>query len=177
MPQLAIPEDFKLGNYNYPFTITFKGSYSAKQKWVLINNLKNFFRHGNVFYTIEYHKKSDKKTPNYLSPHIHGLYMMKRQISQVSYNNICNNLKEIYGRSQFTLQQDEEEVFGWLNYCMKEVVSNEAHNLMPHKFYFTPEQDEDINQVIKQLMNIKFDKETPFKTMVIDEQEIEDHLI
>lgn len=127
---------------NFLFTITFDNFKSYKTKCKLINNLPLLFQQrlnldGELFYTIEYHKKSDKISNNYFRPHVHGVLYSRIKASRANLTNLTSDLKDKYGRIlQFALQEDQEEVIGWKNYCLKDVEANEKHTGMPHQFYF-----------------------------------------
>lgn len=127
---------------NYLFTITFDNFKSYKTKCKLINDLPLLFQRilnldGELFYTIEYHKKSDKVSNNYFRPHVHGILYSRCKASRANLNNLTSVLKDKYGRIlQFALQEDLDEVRGWKEYCLKDVEINEKHTAMPHQFYY-----------------------------------------
>lgn len=127
---------------NFLFTITFDNLKSYKSKSKLINNLYTFMnKHldidGELFYTIEYHKKSDKKTNNYTRPHVHGILFSRNHVKKSQLLNLTDDLKSTYGRIlQFALQEDQSEVDGWKQYCLKDVELNESYTKMPHAFLY-----------------------------------------
>lgn len=127
---------------NYLFTITFDNFKSFKTKTKLINNLYTFFNkhidiNGELLYTVEYHKKSDKKTNNYFRPHVHGILYSVNHIKKSQVICLVDDIKRTYGRIvQFALQEDLDEVNGWRIYMMKDVADNEQHTRLPHYFKY-----------------------------------------
>lgn len=127
---------------NYVFTITFDSLKSYKTKVKMIDNLYNLFSrhidaHAELFYTVEYHKKSDKKSNNYFRPHVHGILYSPNHLKLSSIRCLIDELKTSYGRMlQFSLQEDPDEVQGWKEYCLKDVDFNETYTKLPHKFIY-----------------------------------------
>lgn len=148
--------DLRYNAYNYIFTITFKGNYTVKEKFQLIDRLKGFFSRGRLIYTVEYHKKADKQTNNVCAPHIHGLLSCKRQIGKGKYENIQRNLLETYGRSQFFLQECKDEIDGWLEYCWKDVDMNDKNYEYNHSRIIDIDQENEDHcaKFVKKMMMI-----------------------
>lgn len=127
---------------NYIFTVTFDSFKSLKKKEVLIGKFYELVqryinKEGELFYTIEYHKKSDKKSNNYFRPHLHGIMKIDGVCPRYMLENLVSNIKEKYGKIiQFQLQEDLEEVEGWREYCMKDVVDNELKSRRSHQFTY-----------------------------------------
>lgn len=126
----------------YIFTVTFDSFKSLKKKEKLIEKFysivqKYINRNGELFYTIEYHKKSDKKSNNYFRPHLHGIMTVDGVAPRYMLENLVYEIKSKYGKIiQFQLQEDEEEVEGWRAYCMKDVADNELKSNKPHTFTY-----------------------------------------
>jgi len=129
--------------FNYLFTITFQSHYTISDKLKLIEHFKNIFLnhqiYGELEYSIEYHKKKNKSN-NLFAPHLHGILTMPKQLPKYKFLTITDYIKRRYGRSQFFLQQDEEEVLGYREYMFKDVQQNNDMYAISHYFQQTLER-------------------------------------
>lgn len=122
------------------FTITMANTISYKKKMNKISKLERFFKMfkyaSKGFYTIEYHKKKDKISSNYFRPHIHGILYTDKMV-EINRKYVVGKLEDFYGRTQFELQEDPEQIETWIEYIQKEVEENDI-NCMPikHKIPF-----------------------------------------
>lgn len=132
----------KIMVHHYLFTITFDNLKSIKTKTKLIDKLYSLFTFhidddAELYYTIEYHKKSDHKSNNYFRPHVHGVLYCLTPPKTSTLECLIDNIKSKYGKIlQFSLQEDIDEVKGWLDYCEKDVKQNEEHTNQPHSFIY-----------------------------------------
>lgn len=125
--------------YSYIFTITFKGAYIYKQKWKKCIKLYEYLNRyldvdGELAYSIEYHKRKLDGKDNFTAPHLHGVLTTMKRIVPGKLEFLTDQLKKDYGRTQFFIQEDKEELQGWKDYVMKDVVKNEEHTGLQHYF-------------------------------------------
>lgn len=146
------------------YTITFKGSYTADQKFKMIeaipmimNKWVNYRKNNSVIidYAIEYHKRSKTdRSPNPTAPHVHGV-MYCNTLCRTSAEEILKFFSTKYGRTQFFLQEDEVSQKKWIEYCRKDIVhNNTAYAPYEHwkqVVYTTPSTDNfwDVPDIIK----------------------------
>jgi len=133
MEKIKIEEGFEY----YCFTLTFAHAKAAL-KFKRINRLPSIIQRilnieTEVFYSIEYHKKADRKSNNYTRPHIHGILKASR-LSTAQHFDVETYFKFNWGITQFAIQEDLEEVTGWLQYISKDIEENDNHfnGLMKH---------------------------------------------
>jgi len=84
-----------------------------------------------LFYTIEYHKKKyGDKGNNVTRPHVHGVLTTNKVFGQGLHQSIVDYFNRKFGRTEFYLQEDKEEVEGWKEYCGKDVnINNEMYDV------------------------------------------------
>jgi hypothetical protein len=113
------------------FTITFKGNFTCKQKFKMIENFPkimhnhvNYRRNKSVIinYSIEYHKRADRSN-NPTAPHIHGV-LYCTSLARCASELIYEYFSKKYGKTQFFLQEDTVSQDKWLDYCRKDVEKN-----------------------------------------------------
>lgn len=135
-----MPETFP---YRYLFTITFQ-SMTSNQKFAKIRRLHKFFmcrlRQDFTYgWAIEYHlrgkykgcKHFDSKdhlllAQNTSAPHVHGYIAIKKPLDRIELRHLITDLREYYGNTQFYIQQDQEEIDAWDDYCRKYVDWNNS---------------------------------------------------
>lgn len=138
--------------HNYVlFTLTFKPIITCQLKFKRINSLEKIFKRlfnldHEVIYSIEYHKKKDCKTPNVFMPHVHGIFKCKKITEHMIID--LERQFEAWGRTQFILQEDQEEIKAYKDYLYKDV---ELNNLT-----YTPFKH------FKYFKNVKVDKEIKY---------------
>lgn len=122
---------------HYIFTITFK-SMNINRKLKLIQELPIHFALGigpyditnskieaQLYYTIEYHKKKyGDKGNNVTRPHLHGILKTNKYIGMGRQKTLFDYLSNHFGRTQLYLEEDQEELEGWWEYCSKDVNKN-----------------------------------------------------
>jgi len=126
---------------HYLFTITFDSLKSVKQKNKLIGLLYELHSlhindYAELYYTVEYHKKADKKSNNYFRPHVHGILTTAKLVPRYKMDALIDALKTKYGNTQYSLQEDEDEVVGWREYCDKDIKFNEEYTKLKHSFHY-----------------------------------------
>lgn len=115
-------------DYHYVlFTLTFKPIITCALKFRRINNLHKIFNRilnqdAKLLFTIEYHKRKDG-SPNRFSPHVHGIYKTKK-IHGWQINELEHYFKQNWGREQFILQENIDEIDDYDAYIRKDLVVN-----------------------------------------------------
>lgn len=141
------------------FTLTFKSNYKCAKKYELIRRIPEVFEtvmtewmssfrncKPILIYTVEYHtlKYGQMKGRNDVtSPHVHGL-MIHENLSESASAMILARLKAVYGRSQFFIKENEDEVVGWYNYCVKQVIENDNTHDYQHYYRHELKPDEGV---------------------------------
>lgn len=116
---------------NILFTLTFKQNCTLAVKWRRINNLQKIFQRelntkATILLYIEYHKRKNG-SPNYFAPHVHGVIKTDKHLSTYKIDCLESYFKT-WGRSQWILQENPEEVKDWTEYIAKEYEENTLHN-------------------------------------------------
>lgn len=136
---------------SYVFTFTFK-SMTCREKFKLIDDFQDAMKRlvdsssrslkkthkANLYYAVEYHRRAKHKhtvatsakhlktLQNVTAPHVHGRLVCRKLPRDIE-DNILRYFRDNWGRSQFSIQEDLEEIQGWDEYCQKEVAANDEN--------------------------------------------------
>lgn len=125
--------------YYYCYTQTF-APMSLKEKAQHIISLgattSQIIGCHSMYYTIEYHKKANKVDSNPFAPHIHGILVTKEPLKQDTLKYLQSHYREKMGFNSIVVQEDFDEIPGWLQYCKKEVQFNNVKFKLEHEFYY-----------------------------------------
>lgn len=154
MQEIPPHVNYDTQQYNYIFTVTFSSrDVTTKYKKIdklyklftkSLYNCNTMRRHIiedkpfsiNLLQVVEYHKKARYKSlvikdidelrisNSVTSPHIHGVIRSSLKIPNYIIDNIRDSLKSQYGRSEFYLEQDPDNILDKINYTLKHLLWN-----------------------------------------------------
>lgn len=90
-----------------------------------------------MYYTIEYHKKSNKQDLNPFAPHLHGILMTDVPLRQETLKYLTQDLQHRMGKCSIYPQEDHEELNGWYEYCRKELPTSDARFNLRHEYKYS----------------------------------------